>query len=98
MISRELKEVLVRSYSDAVDSYGQKHTTVSSTTTELMYIKEYTHTATSDIRYSQADFIGLTKNYSINDTNDVVVDGKTYKIIYALATPRYNLLYLQEVK
>ena len=93
MINRELKNYTINTYGGK-DEYGQQLAELTSTREVQVAIGIYNQTATSDIRYTDCKFYGLTKDRSITDKDYIVIDGEEHKIIYVNPTTRWTQLYV----
>lgn len=89
-----MKTVSVVSFATGTDSYGQRRTTVSSTRQVEMMVKDYQHTFPQDIRFAEVEKLGFTKDFTITDQNEIVVDSVQYLVKFVLPTKRYLKLYL----
>lgn len=96
--NRELKSVSVISFTTGTDAYGQKRTLGSTTRTVEMFVKVYSQSNVSDIRYNEVTNIGLTKDASITDKNQIVIDGATYNVLYVIPSGRLHQILMKKVQ
>lgn len=96
--NRELKSVSVISFTTGTDAYGQKRTLGSTSRTVEMYVKVYSQSNVSDIRYNEVTNIGLTKDASITDENQIVIDGVTYNVLYVIPSGRLHQILMKKVQ
>lgn len=62
-----------------------------------MDIKVYTQTNVSDVRYLDAEFIGLTEDEAIT-TQDQIMDGQnTYEVMYVVPSRHLTKVLLKKV-
>ncbi len=95
--NRELKPVSVVSFTTGTDAYGQKRKQGSTTRTVEMYVKVYSQSNVSDVRYCDVTNIGLTKDASITDENQIVIDGATYNVLYVIPSGRMYQILMKKV-
>lgn len=96
--NRGLKPVSVVSFATGTDNYGQKRNVGQTARTVEMFVKNYLHNATSDVRYVDITLIGLTKDSSITDENQIVIDGTTYDVAYAIPSGRLHQVLMKRVQ
>lgn len=94
MIQREKLQATLRTYTAAVDAYGQMHTSYTDKSIEV-FRKTLSQTMTSDARYVDCELMCLTDDRSVTDQCDVIIGTETYKVKYVTETPRYMVLYLR---
>lgn len=94
---REAKPVSVVSFATGTDAYGQKRQSGSTTRTVEMFVKVYSQSNVSDIRYTEVTNIGLTKDSSITDENQIVIDGATYNVLYVIPSGRLHQVLMKKV-
>ena len=97
IFNRELKPVSVVSFATGTDAYGQKRKQGSTTRTVEMYVKIYAQSNVSDVRYCDVTNIGLTKDTSITDENQIVIDGATYNVLYVIPSGRMYQILMKKV-
>ena len=90
MLNREYKTENVLSYTNATDSYGQRHKGATQTTQIEMVAKLYTQSNVQDPRYIDVDMIGITKYSGITTENEIVIDGKKYQVLYVIPSGKLN--------
>ena len=93
VINRELKKYTVKTYGGK-DEYGQELAELTQTKEVEIAIGVYSQTQTSDVRYTDTKFYGLTKDKSITDKDYIVIDGEEHKVIYVNPTTRWVQLYV----
>lgn len=96
-VNRELKPVSVVSFATGTDAYGQKRKQGSTTKTVEMVVKIYAQSNVSDVRYCDVTNIGLTKDASITDENQIVIDGATYNVLYVIPSGRMYQILMKKV-
>lgn len=96
MINNELKKVIILSYDGQIDSYGQKRTDTPTEREVEMYVKIHSQSLTTDVRYVEVEMIGLTKDNTITDANQVKIDGVIYNIEYVIPSSRYNQILMKK--
>lgn len=94
---REAKPVSVVSFTTGTDAYGQKRKLGSTTRTVEMFVKVYSQSNVSDIRYNDVTNIGLTKDSLITDENQIVIDGATYNVLYVIPSGRLHQILMKKV-
>ena len=94
---REAKPVSVVSFTIGTDAYGQKRQLGSTTRTVEMFVKVYSQSNVSDIRYNDVTNIGLTKDSLITDENQIVIDGATYNVLYVIPSGRLHQVLMKKV-
>lgn len=100
MINREWQEVKVLTYSNEVDEYGQQRQGEPTEENVDMVCKIFSQVNVTDPRYIDIDVIGLTKNHTISDKNEIVISENpfdipegTYIVKYVIPTSRlYQIL------
>jgi hypothetical protein len=94
MINRELVNATVVTYG-GIDSYGQMLAEPVESKTIEMTFGVFNHTPTTDVRYQNVEYYGLTKDKDINDTMGIIIDGKEYKVIYVNPCGRLTQVFLK---
>lgn len=89
MYNRQLTTILVNSYS-GVDGYGDMLSTLDNTRTIQGSVNIYNQSSYDDIRYQQAEYLILTKDKNITDTDKLVFNGQEYKVLYVNPLGRLN--------
>ena len=97
IFNRELQPVSVVSFATGTDAYGEKRKLGSTTRTVDMVVKIYSQSSVSDIRYNEVTNIGLTKDASITDENQIVIDGVTYNVLYVIPSGRLHQILMKKV-
>lgn len=95
--NRELKPVSVVSFTTGTDAYGQKRKQGSTNRTVEMFVKVYSQSNVSDVRYCDVTNIGLTYDTSITDENQIVIDGATYNVLYVIPSGRMYQILMKKV-
>lgn len=95
--NRELKPVSVVSFTTGTDAYGQKRKQGSTSRTVEMFVKVYSQSNVSDVRYCDVTNIGLTYDTSITDENQIVIDGATYNVLYVIPSGRMYQILMKKV-
>lgn len=98
MINREQQTVQVVTFSSGVDSYGQTRTTQSSTRDIKALVKTYSNQNVNNPKFNDCTLIALTKDSSVDVTNQIKISTDYYDILYIIPSSRYNQLFLREVK
>lgn len=96
-IQARQEPVIVKHFDSSIDEYGQKHTTFTERTT-TMYLTKYTQTIESDVRYNNVVYIGLTKDDTITDEDNIIYKDKEYKVTFtipAIGYARWNQCFLE---
>lgn len=94
MINREWVNATVLSYTQSKDAYGQR--TVSNESRDIeVVLRLFQNSMVADIRYNDATHLALTADKVVNDSDELVVDGKTYKVMYVVPSPRLNTLIMK---
>lgn len=97
IFNRELKPVSVVSFTTGTDAYGQKRKQGSTSRTVEMFVKVYSQSNVSDVRYCDVTNIGLTYDASITDKNQIVIDGATYNVLYVIPSGRMYQILMKKV-
>lgn len=97
IFNRELKPVSVVSFTTGTDAYGQKRKQGSTSRTVEMFVKVYSQSNVSDVRYCDVTNIGLTYDASITDENQIVIDGATYNVLYVIPSGRMYQILMKKV-
>lgn len=97
ILNRELKPVSVVSFTTGTDAYGQKRKQGSTSRTVEMFVKVYSQSNVSDVRYCDVTNIGLTYDTSITDENQIVIDGATYNVLYVIPSGRMYQILMKKV-
>lgn len=98
MIITDMKEVSVITFSNGVDSYGQKRKTQSSIKTVKMAIYPYSNMEVEDIRFREVTHIGLTKDTTITNANEIEEGSNKYLVTHTIPSNRYTQIFLKEKK
>ena len=98
LIAARQEPVIVRTYSQELNSFGQMHQTSYTERTVNMFLTKYTQTKDSDIRYNNVVLIGLTKDNSVTDRDNIIYNGKEYKCTHTIegvGPIRWNQVFLE---
>ena len=95
MINREMVSATVVTYG-GVDEYGQMLTTPTASREISMTFGMYQHQETSDVRFQNVTYTGLTKDQELTDKDHVVIDGKEYKVTFVNPHGRMRQVFLSE--
>lgn len=94
MINREWVNATVLSYTQSKDAYGQR--TVGNESRDIkVVLRLFQNNMVADIRYNDATHLALTADKAVNDSDELVVNGKTYKVMYVVPSPRLNTLIMK---
>lgn len=94
MINREWANATVLSYTQSKDAYGQR--TVGNESRDIkVVLRLFQNNMVADIRYNDATHLALTADKTVNDSDELVVNGKTYKVMYVVPSPRLNTLIMK---
>lgn len=96
MINREMKPVLLISFTSGTDKYGQKRNNGNTEEKIEMAVKVYSQTNVSDIRYNDVELIGLTKT-AVKDSQQIKIDDIVYQVLYVIPSGRYNQVLMKKV-
>lgn len=97
MVNRELKPVIVVSYTSDIDAYGQPQLTESGRRNVDMVIKNYTDIETTDIRYRDTTDIALTYDNDIKQSDRVIAGDITYDVLHMIHSRRLNQVFLKKI-
>lgn len=96
MINREMRKVTVKSNSGEKNSYGQKIMNDNTRVVDMV-VKVYRQTNISDIRYNDITNIGLTYEVGITDKDQIIIDNKTYNVIYVIPSGKLHQIFMKRV-
>lgn len=96
MINREMRKVTVKSNSGEKNSYGQKIMNDKTRVVDMV-VKVYRQTNISDIRYNDITNIGLTYEVGITDKDQIIIDNKTYNVIYVIPSGKLHQIFMKRV-
>lgn len=94
MINREWVNATVLSYTQSKDAYGQRTVGNESRDIEVV-LRLFQNNMVADVRYNDATHLALTADKEVNDSDELVVNGKTYKVMYVVPSPRLNTLIMK---
>lgn len=99
MINREIQKAQLLFFSPGKDEKGKIRQVVDNDKTILIdvVIKPYQQTVKSDIRFTDTTDIALTQFKNITCQNQIVCNGNTYNVLYAIPSNRYNQVFLKKV-
>ena len=93
MINREMRTVVIKSFRQDPDDYGQKRLSETTTNAEMM-VKQFSQAHVDDPRFVDVQYIGLTKD-PITTENVVSIDGTDYMVLYVIPSGRYTQVMLK---
>ena len=96
MINREMRKVTIKSNSGEKNSYGQKLGFDNPRVIDMV-VKVYRQTNISDIRYNDITNIGLTYEVGITDKDQIIIDNKTYNVIYVIPSGKLHQIFMKKV-
>lgn len=83
LIASHQEPVTVKHFDSSIDEYGQRHTTFTERTSS-MFLTKYHQTIESDIRFNDVVLIGLTHDKTITDQDNILYNGKEYKVTHVI--------------
>ena len=95
MIQRELKPYTVLTYDDELDDYGQPRQGTPTERTVEMVVKLFSNQIVENPLFNDVELIGITKDQTINDSNKIIIGGKTYDVVYVVPSGRYCQIFLR---
>ena len=95
MINREYQPVKIVTFKDGTDEYGQKRKKIESERTTEMVVKINSQINVNDPRYIDCDYIGITKDKDIKDTDTCSFDNKNCNIRYIIPSGKYNQILMK---
>lgn len=81
----------------ALDEYGQQTLSTEPVGTVKIAINILSQTATDNIKYKDANYIGLTFNNSVNDSFVIQYGEEKLKVLYVNPIGRYKQVFLKEI-
>lgn len=90
MLNREFRPVKIISFKNGTDKYGQKRKAIKAERTTDMVVKINTQTNVNNPRYVVCDYIGITKDTEIKDSDVCSFDGIECNIKYIIPSGKYN--------
>lgn len=97
-INRRTKKVQVKTYTSAVDIYGQPRISTATSRYVDMSIVSYTQRQNSNPTYLDCEAVGLTKDTQITTSDCIIDDGTTYDVVYVIKSERFNQVLLRKKK
>lgn len=94
----DFENVIVVSFTDDKDAYGQPHKTESSRREVEMMIRNFVRAKVEDVRFVDATDIGLTFDTEITDANQIIATSGTYDVLYVIPSHRLNQVFMKKVK
>ena len=88
MILKEMQTVQKRTYEDKLDDYGFPSREYTDEPVEMM-IRIYGQNNVENPLYTGVQLVGITKDFSITDAVDIVVDDKVYHVKFTIPSRRY---------
>ena len=95
MINREYRPVTIITYENGIDEYGQKRKKNKTERTTEMVVKINSQVNVNDPRYIDCDYIGITKDKDIKDTDTCSFDNKNCNIKYIIPSGKYNQILIK---
>ena len=96
VIQRDWIKVNKLTYSNTLDAYGQKRQEIPTSTEIEVIWKLYNQINVDNPNYVDVDVIILTKDTTINDTNQIVKDDVTYNILKIIPGKYYQVFLKKE--
>lgn len=96
MINREYQKVNILTFSEETDDYGQLRQQAPTSQEIDMVCKIYAQTMTNDMRYKDVEMIGITKNNSITDENEIQIGNINYKVMYVIPSGKYYQILMRK--
>lgn len=93
----DFQKVIVVSFTDEKDIYGQKRVEESIRREVDMMIRPHIQMNVSDIRFVDATDIGLTRDTAITDANQIISSTGTYNVLYTIPSKRLTQIFLKKV-
>lgn len=94
----DFQKVIVVSFTNEKDIYGQKRVGESDRREVDMMIKPHIQMNVSDVRFVDATDIGLTRDTAITDANQIISStGTTYNVLYTIPSKRLTQVFLKKV-
>lgn len=94
----DFKKVVVVSYTNNRDVYGQPHIEEASRREVDMNIWIAYWNNVEDVRYVDATHIGLTFDRNITDGNTIISSTGTYEVLFTIPSRRLTQVFLKKVK
>ena len=96
MINREYKDVNVLTFTDEVDDYGQKRQGTSTVKDIKMVCKLYSNNSTNSPKYNDVEVLGITKDKTITDANQISIDGVVYNVLFIIPSGQYTQVMMKK--
>ena len=97
MINREKIPAVLLTYDDSLDEYGQPRKSIpDKREVEITEPKIYKHSPVEDVRFNDVEYLSLTLDKSIDDSNELIINEKRYRICFTIPQGRLNQLFLKE--
>lgn len=93
----DFQKVIVVSFTNEKDIYGQKRVEESDRREVDMMIRPHIQMNVSDIRFVDVTDIGLTKDTAITDANQIISSTGTYNVLYTIPSKRLTQIFLKKV-
>lgn len=58
-------------------------------------VKIYQQTATTSPKYTNIELVGLSKDLTLTDADQIIIDGKVYNIVDPVPTRKYLQVFLK---
>ena len=78
------------------NAYGQPQLSKEPIGTVKIAINYISHTIGDNIKYSDANYIGLTQDAKVNDTYVIDYEGQKLKVLYVIPKGRYHQVFMAE--
>lgn len=92
-----MESVVVETYDNTTDSYGQVRKSTPTQRTIQMVLKVYAQTNQQDPRFVDATNVGLTQDKNLSTKDCIVRGNEKFNIMYVIPTPRFNIVFLKKV-
>lgn len=93
----DFQKVIVVSFTNEKDIYGQKRVGESDRREVDMMIRPHIQMNVSDVRFVDVTDIGLTRDTAITDANQIISSTGTYNVLYTIPSKRLTQVFLKKV-
>ena len=93
-LDSEQEAVVIRHFTDSVDSYGQRHTEYTDSPGTL-FIRKHKQGLYDDPRFNNVELIGLSRRTDITDSDHIIYKDKEYKVVYSIMSKRFNSYFME---
>ena len=97
-INRGMRKVDLLTFATTQDAYGQTRTGEPTVTKVEMFVKTYSQKNVTDPRFVEVTDIGITKDFTITTSNQIVFDSHTYNVLFTIPSERMNQVFLRRIK